>query len=82
MPDEAKAAFEGGDDRAALRALRRVRDLQEANSPRWAFFERLLGLVLIHTLREVEGTFALERADAILDAHGWARPTLDALRDS
>jgi len=45
--------------------------------------ERLLGLAFIHVQREVEGTFALERADAILDRTcppgGLGRPDLDWL---
>ena len=48
----------------------------------WATLERLRGLVLIHMLREVEGTFALERADAVLEAAGVERPDLDWLDDS
>ena len=45
-------------------------------SVEWALLERLRGLVLIHVLREVEGTFALERADAVLDHADLERPTL------
>ena len=81
IPKGARRAFAAGDERAALRALRRARDAQTANSPAWAYLERVLGLLLIHTLREVEGTFALERADPLLLEAGWARPGLDALTD-
>ncbi len=36
----------------------------------WAISERLHGLALIRVQREVEGTFALERADAVLERFG------------
>ncbi|OLV15615.1 hypothetical protein [Deinococcus marmoris] len=67
IPLEAAQAFADGDERLALTLLARARDLQAAGSWGWALLERLHGLVLIHVLREVEGTFALERADALLD---------------
>lgn len=73
----ARAAFRAGDDRAALTALRRERDAYAPRSVEWATLERLVGLVLIHMQREVEGTFALERSDALLDAAGAPKPTLD-----
>jgi len=78
IPLEAAQAFAAGDERRALTLLARARDLQTVNSREWAVLERLHGLVLIHLLREVEGTFALERADGLLDrlAVGAARPTL------
>nr|WP_232472249.1 MULTISPECIES: hypothetical protein [Deinococcus] len=76
IPLSAARAFVEGDERLALTLLRRARDGEVPGSPGWAVLERLTGLVLIHTLREVEGTFALERADAVLDAVGMARPTL------
>lgn len=73
----ARAAFRAGDDRAALAALRRARDAHAPGSVEWATLERLVGLVLIHMQREVEGTFALERSDALLDAADAPKPTLD-----
>ncbi len=76
MPPLAAQAFQEGDERRALTLLCRARDAQEPGSPAWAALERLVGLVLIHMLREVEGTFALERADAVLDTVGETRPTL------
>jgi len=79
VPDAARAAFLDGDDRGALTALRAARGAYPPGTPEWAYLERLVGLVLIHMLREVEGTFALERADAALDAAGWAYPDLSAL---
>lgn len=79
IPEGARRAFADGDERAALRELRRARDAQGAGSPAWAYLERVTGLLLIHILREVEGTFALERADPLLLAAGWALPNLDVL---
>ena len=78
IPVEAAQAFADGDERLALTLLARARDLQDAGSRGWALLERLHGLVLIHVLREVEGTFALERADALLDrlSPNAARPSL------
>ena len=57
--------------------LARARDAQPPGGVGWAVLERLCGLVLIHLLREVEGTFALERADAVLDRLKVGRPTLE-----
>jgi hypothetical protein len=48
-----------------------------ADSLERAISERLYGLALIRIQREVEGTFALERADAILDREGYATFTLE-----
>ncbi len=79
VPLEAAQAFAGGDERRTLTLLARARDAQGRGSAEWAVLERLVGLVLIHVLREVEGTFALERADAILEPLGHARPTLGLL---
>lgn len=70
IPLEAAQAFADGNERLALTLLARARDLQGPGSRGWALLERLHGLVLIHILREVEGTFALERADALLDGLG------------
>ncbi|WP_102128473.1 hypothetical protein [Deinococcus planocerae] len=81
VPETVRAAFQEGDEARALTLLRRARDAQPPGSPGWAVLERLTGLVLIHVLREVEGTFALERADAVLDAAGLDRPTLAWLED-
>lgn len=78
-PAEAAHAFVAGDERLALTLLSRARDAQPPGSRAWAQLERLCGLVLIHVLREVEGTFALERADACFDRLGGARPDLDWL---
>ncbi|WP_041231288.1 hypothetical protein [Deinococcus peraridilitoris] len=82
VPDAACRAFARGDDREALSVLRRARDTWPPSSAQWAFLERLVGLVLIHTLREVEGTFALERADELLEERGWPLPDLDLLQDT
>ncbi|AZI43904.1 hypothetical protein EHF33_09720 [Deinococcus psychrotolerans] len=79
VPSAASEAFAAGEDQQALTLLRRARDGQPAQSAQWAYLERLTGLVLIHLQREVEGTFALDRADPLLEAFGWPTPTLDAL---
>lgn len=76
VPLEAARAFANGDERLTVTLLARARDLHAPGSVAWAALERLTGLVLIHILREVEGTFALERADAVLEAAGAAFPTL------
>lgn len=67
IPDEAKQAFRDGDDYLALQFLTRDRNQYPTGSLQWAVLERLVGLVLIHILREVEGTFALKHADTVLD---------------
>lgn len=81
VPPQAAAAFRSGEEKQALTLLRRARDRQAPASGAWAVLERLTGLVLIHLQREVEGTFALERADAVLDALGAERPSLAWLED-
>lgn len=79
IPAAAGAAFADGQEKQALTLLRRERDLYPPDSPQWAYLERLAGLVLIHLQREVEGTFALERADPVLERCGWPLPTLERL---
>nr|WP_256488314.1 hypothetical protein [Deinococcus sp. HSC-46F16] len=81
VPPDAARAFRDGDERLALTGLRRAQAREEAGSLRWAVLERLCGLVLIHLLREVEGTFALERADPVLDAAGVPQPGLEWLEE-
>ena len=75
----AAQAFAQGEDRVAYTLLLRARDLHPPGSVAWGQRERLCGLLLIHMQREVEGTFALERADPLLDAAGAERPTLEWL---
>ncbi|WP_293912524.1 hypothetical protein [Deinococcus sp.] len=82
IPAEAIRTFADGDDYAALNLLRRARDSQPLHSPGWAYLERVVGLVLIHLQREVEGTFALERADPLLDGVGWPRLSLEEVMGS
>ena len=79
MPSEAVQAVHDGHEVWALTLLARARDSQPAGSLPWAVLERLRGLLLIHVQREVEGTFALERADPLLDAAGVERPGLEWL---
>ena len=81
VPPDAAEAFQDGEEHLALTRLRRAQAHEAAGSVRWAVLERMCGLVLIHLLREVEGTFALERADPVLDAAGVLRPGLEWLED-
>ncbi|WP_291430770.1 hypothetical protein [Deinococcus sp.] len=67
VPRAAAQAFADGDDRLTATLLQRARDAHPPGTLAWAVLERLLGLAFIHVQREVEGTFALERADALLD---------------
>jgi hypothetical protein len=67
------AALAGERDLDAVAHLRRSVDALPLGSLERAVSERLYGLALIRALREVEGTFALERADAVLDALGVVR---------
>ncbi len=63
-------AWAEGDDLNAVQHFRRSAASLESGVLDWAISERLHGLALIRVQREVEGTFALERADAVLDVHG------------
>lgn len=80
IPVEALVAFEQGEEHFALILFKRARDEQQMYSAQWAILERFVGLLSIHLLREVEGTFALERADRCLDQLGIDRPQLIHLR--
>ena len=79
IPQGAARAFADGDEHHARTLLARARDAHAPGSVNWARLERLYGLVSIHVLREVEGTFALERSDAALLSLGAGLPTLDDL---
>ncbi|MFC4454637.1 hypothetical protein [Deinococcus sonorensis] len=81
IPDGARQAWQDGDERLALTLLSRARDAEPAGSEGWAILERLCGLVLISMQREVEGTFALERADTLLERLQRPRPGLELLDD-
>jgi hypothetical protein len=70
-------AIAAGQDLTAIDLFRRSRDAFEADSLERAVSERLYGLALIRVQREVEGTFALERADTILDREGYTAFTLE-----
>jgi hypothetical protein len=63
-------AWARGDDLGAVQHFRRSAALLEPQSRDWAISERLHGLALIRVQREVEGTFSLDRADAVLEAFG------------
>jgi hypothetical protein len=66
-----------GQDLEAVELFRRSKDLFATDSLDRAVSERLYGLALIRVQREVEGTFALERADPILERQGYAPFTLE-----
>ena len=79
VPPAAREAYGQGDERQAAVLLHRARLPLIPGSAEWAILERLEGLLWIATLREVEGTFALERADSVLDSLGLEYPGLDWL---
>lgn len=69
VPADVRDAYHGGDERRAATLLGRARLLHHApGTAQWAILERLEGLLWIAVQREVEGTFALDRADRVLDA--------------
>jgi hypothetical protein len=70
-------AIAAGQDLQGLDLFRRSRDAFNPDSLERAISERLYGLALIRVQREVEGTFALERADAILERERIDRFSLD-----
>jgi hypothetical protein len=70
-------AIANGQDLKAVDFFRRSKDSFDLDSLARAISERLYGLALIRIQREVEGTFALERADAILDREGLVAFSLD-----
>ena len=57
-------------DLEAIQLFRQSRDSLRSDSLERAISERLYGLALIRVQREVEGTFALERADPVLEGFG------------
>jgi hypothetical protein len=58
-----------GHDLAAISHFLRSLEFFELHSLERAISERCYGLALIRVQREVEGTFALERSDPILERH-------------
>lgn len=66
-----------GLDLAAISHFLRSLEAFEPNSLERAISERCYGLALIRVQREVEGTFALERSDPILEQHGFTPFELD-----
>jgi hypothetical protein len=60
---------QGNDLNAISHFLRSLEAFPTASLER-AISERCYGLALIRVQREVEGTFALERSDPILELHG------------
>lgn len=81
LTPEVAARYHRGDERGAALAVQRLQQGYPPDSGAWAQLERLRGLLLIAALREVEGTFALERADAQLDRLGLPLPDLSWLED-
>ena len=79
VPVAAHEAYRNGDERRAATLLHRARLLQAPGSAGWAILERLEGLLWIAVQREVEGTFALDRADRVLDALQLSYPGLEWL---
>ena len=61
---------QGHDLNAISHFLRSLENFELASLER-AISERCYGLALIRVQREVEGTFALERSDPILEQHGF-----------
>jgi hypothetical protein len=59
-------------DLEAVNHFRRSASLLTEHCLEWAISMRLYGLALIRIQREVEGTFALEKADTVLDLFGIA----------
>lgn len=80
IPLAAAQAFVEGNERQAISLLRREQSALPVGGAAWAWLERLIGLLLIHMQREVEGTFCLDRADAVLDALPVQLPQLDWLK--
>ena len=70
-------AFASGHDLTAISYFSRSLETFELGSLERAISERCYGLALIRVQREVEGTFALERSDPILEQHGFAPFELD-----
>ena len=66
-----------GNDLAAIAYFLRSLEAFELGSLERAISERCYGLALIRVQREVEGTFALERSDPILEHYGFAPFELD-----
>ncbi len=65
-------AWKAGNDLEAIKCFWRSAEEHKQNSLEWAISYRLYGLALIQVQREVEGTFALEKADVVLDLFGIA----------
>lgn len=79
IPLGAREAYASGDERRAATLLHRARMPLLPGSAEWAILERLEGLLWIAVQREVEGTFALDRSDRILDELKLGYPGLDWL---
>jgi hypothetical protein len=60
-----------GEDLAAVASFSRSLEALPPGSLERAISQRCYGLALIRVQREVEGTFALERSDPILERYGF-----------
>jgi hypothetical protein len=69
------------DDLAAIRHFLRSLEAFETGSLERAISERCYGLALIRVQKEVEGTFALERSDPILEQQGFDLFELETERE-
>jgi hypothetical protein len=72
-------AWAQDDDLVAVRCFARSAELEPRGTLEWAVSTRLYGLALVRVQREVEGTFALEKADATLERFGVAPFSTDEL---
>ena len=68
-----------GRERDAALLLREAAAGEPPGTARRAVLERWSGLLLVRSGREVEGTHAIERADAQLDLLGAGQPSLEGL---
>jgi hypothetical protein len=63
-------AWAAGEDLEAVRYFQNSATHMARDTLEWAVSTRLYGLALIRVQKEVEGTFALERADGVLERFG------------
>ena len=71
-----------GDDLEVVRCFSQSASGLAHGSLEWAVSMRLYGLALIRVQREVEGTFALEKADATLEVLGIQPFSLEELLET
>ena len=71
-----------GDDLEVVRCFQQSVSGLAKDTLEWAISMRLYGLALIRVQREVEGTFALEKADATLEVFGVQPFSLEELLET